>query len=107
MTDGVAAALAATVEGVADALADVERVGDGRAVELRRAGRAFARLEPAGVSFRLAAPIAAAAMRTPGAAATALGADWVAFHPGRLDRFALDRATSWTELAWRHAADRA
>lgn len=104
MSDGVAAALASAIDEAAAGLEGVDRVAQGAVVELRRDGRPFARVEPEGASFRVGTAIAVAAMRTPGVTASALGNDWVELHPGTLDRFALDRATSWTELAWRLAA---
>jgi antitoxin (DNA-binding transcriptional repressor) of toxin-antitoxin stability system len=83
---------------------ELERVGEGSSVELRREGRPFARLAPDGASFRLGSAVAGAAARTPGAAPSTLGPDWVDFAPAELDRFSIDRAMSWTEFAWRQAA---
>jgi hypothetical protein len=105
LSDGVTAALVAAVETAAADLDGIDRTDEGGVVELRRAGRAFARLDPSGPAFRLVGELGAAALRTPGATASSFGRGWVAFDPGILDRFALDRATSWLELAWRHAAD--
>ncbi len=105
MIEGVIAALGSAIEEIVAGRDDVERVADGEAVELRRSGRPFVRIEPAGISFLVGEGIAAAARRTPGVSASASGPAWAAFHPASLDRFALDRATSWTELAWRRATD--
>jgi len=105
VTEGVAAALVAAVEAAAADLEGIDRADHGGVAELRRAGRAFVRLDASGPAFRLGAAVTAAALRTPGATPSSSGDGWVAFHPSTLDRFALDRATSWLELAWRHAAD--
>lgn len=96
--------LRSVLEPVAAGLQDVERVAVGDAVELRRSGRPFARLEPAAAAFRLDAVLVPAALRTPDTAASPLGPDWVAFAPAIVDGFAVDRASAWLEAAWRRAA---
>ena len=53
--------------------------------------------------FRLRADIAAAAARTPDAAPSQRGPDWVAFSPTTIDRFARDRVSAWFEFAVRQA----
>jgi len=105
VSGGVVGALAAVIDEAVRGLEEVEWVDDRGAVELRRAGRAFVCVEPQGASFRLGVAVAAAALRTPGAGRSSRGHEWVRLDPARLDRSALDRATSWTELAWRHAVD--
>ena len=107
MTDGVTGGLGDAIGLVAARLPGIERVDDPvrGAVELRRGGLPFVRLEPDVIHFRLDPTIAAAARRTPGVAASAAGAGWVAFRPSTLDRFSLDRAAAWTELAWRLSGD--
>ena len=102
MTD--APSLRAALEAAAAALADVERVADGGVIELRRSGRAFARLEIEGAAFRLDRVIAPAALRTPDTSASPLGPEWVVFAPAVVDAFAVDRASAWLEAAWRRAA---
>jgi hypothetical protein len=104
----VVAELHSLVETAADEASPtgaIERIAEGGTVELRCDGRPFARLGPDGASFRLGRRVAAAAARTPGAAPTADGPDWVDFRPAELDRFAVDRATSWTEFALRQASE--
>jgi hypothetical protein len=88
---------------LAEMLGDVERRDGSNGAEYRRRDRAFAVVTPRGVEVRLNAPIAAAARRTPDVGTSTRGADWIAFRPPALDRFALDRATAWFEAAWRHA----
>jgi hypothetical protein len=55
--------------------------------------------------FRLRPDVAAAAARTPEAAPSPRGPEWVAFSPTTFDRFARDRITSWFEFAVRHVRD--
>lgn len=66
-------------------------------------GIVFAATGPEGAEFRLSRPVAAAALRTPDAAPSPRGPDWVAFRPPLLDRHALDRAEAWLTSAWRRA----
>ena len=63
----------------------------------------FATLGPSGVEVRLDPPIAAAAGRTPDAAPSARGAEWVRFNPRELDAHAVDRLRAWLVLAYRRA----
>ncbi len=92
------------VEAAVAGLADVDRTATGDAVELRRSGRPFARVEPGAVLFRLDRLLTPAALRTPDTSAVPFGPDWVAFAPGVVDGSAIDRATAWLEAAWRRAA---
>lgn len=52
-------------------------------------------------SFRVGIDIAAAARRTPDAAASTLGPEWVAFRPSTLDGHARDRIAAWFAAAHR------
>ena len=78
----------------------------GAATEYALQGVPFARAQGPTASFRLRPEIAAAAIRTDGTAASALGPEWVAFRPLRWDRYALDRAIAWFLLARRLAGER-
>jgi len=64
----------------------------------------FAALSGSTAEFRLDPVVAAAALGTADTAASARGADWVAFTPTEIDRFALDRAIAWFASAARRAA---
>ena len=70
-----------------------------------RAGRAFLAAGVSGAEFRLGTSIAAAAARTPDAAPSSRGPEWVRFNPRELDGHAVDRVTAWFELAYRLAAE--
>lgn len=85
----------------------LERVAVGEAVEYRVGGRAVVVAGPDAVEFRLGPQVARAATGTPDAAPSTRGPEWVAFGPRELDRFALDRATSWFDLAVRLASAKA
>jgi hypothetical protein len=67
-------------------------------------GVMFAALAGDTAEFRLNPVVAAAARDTPDAAASGRGADWVAFSPPQLDRYARDRAVAWFGSAYRTAA---
>ena len=58
----------------------------------------------ASVEFRLRADVAAAAARTPDAAPSPRGPEWVAFSPTTFDRFTRDRIESWIEFAARQVS---
>jgi hypothetical protein len=73
-------------------------------IEWRAGGLVFAVLDGDAAEFRLAEPVAAAALRTPGTAPSARGGGWVAFRPVPIDGHALDRAIAWFGSAWRRAA---
>lgn len=68
-----------------------------------RRDRAFAVGGPLGVEIRLDPAIAAAAARTPDAAPSPRGPEWVRFNPRELDGHAIDRVRAWFELAYRRA----
>jgi hypothetical protein len=57
-----------------------------------------------GIELRLEPAIAAAAARTPDAAPSPRGPEWVRFNPHELDGHAADRLTAWFDLAYRRAA---
>jgi hypothetical protein len=84
--------------------AGVDRVESAGAVEYRAGSRTIAVAEPAGLAFRLGPQVARAAAATADASSSTRGPEWVRFAPSVLDRFALDRATSWFELAVRLAS---
>jgi hypothetical protein len=67
-------------------------------------GAAFAALSGETAEFRLDPVIGSAARRTPDATPSLRGAEWVAFHPGVLDEYAVDRAGAWFAAAARRAA---
>jgi len=94
------------IEAVIEELEGVTRVRDGEAVSFAAAGRAFAVLMPDVLEVALDPAIATAALRTPDTLASSRGTGWVAFTPGAIDRFALDRAESWVRLAHRRASGR-
>ena len=84
-------------------LDEVERAASGGGVEWRRGGRPFATLVGDAAEFRLAPPVAMAALRTPDTAESKRGADWVRFSPAVVDGHAVDRAQAWLASAWRRA----
>jgi hypothetical protein len=94
--DDIAAALAG--EGTA-----AERDSAGGTVTWSRAGVPFAVLGDVGVELHLDATIAAAAARTPDAAPSDRGREWVRFNPHALDPHAVDRLEAWFRLAVRRA----
>jgi hypothetical protein len=91
------------VEAVVEDLEGVtrERVDD--SVTYATAGRVFAVLTQERLEVALDPAIATAALRTPDAVASSRGQGWIAFAPGGIDRFALDRADAWLRLAHRRA----
>jgi hypothetical protein len=97
--------LLAVLEAAAADLEAVERTEGDDVVEWSIGGVTFAVARAKGgyAEFRLAQPVAAAALRTPDTAPSARGGDWVAFTPAELDRHAIDRATAWLASAWRRA----
>ncbi len=90
---------------LAEEFSDVEERPVPGGIEYVTHERAFVRLTGATAHFRLRPEVAAAAIRTPAAAASPLGPDWVTFSPGPLDQYALDRAQAWFELGHRLAAE--
>jgi hypothetical protein len=97
------AELTAMLEAAAAELEGVE-VGAGTDVrEWAIGGIVFAAAGPDGAEFRLAPPVASAALRTPDTLPSGRGADWVLFRPAALDGHAIDRATAWLASGWRRA----
>ena len=92
------------VELVIEDLAGVTRRRDGVVVLLAARERVFAVLGPDFLEVALDPPVAAAALRTPDTRPSPRGTGWIAFAPGRPDRFALDRAEAWIRLGHRRAA---
>ena len=93
-------------EALAAAAADLDGVGDGEP-EWSVGGIVFAAVTAPGTAeFRLEPIVARAALGTPDTGPSNRGADWVAFRPKELDRFALDRATAWLGSAYRNARNK-
>ncbi len=92
------------VELVLEELGGVTRRRDGEVVLLAFRARVFAVLGPDFLEVALDPPVAAAALRTPDTRPSPRGVGWIAFAPGRADRFALDRAEAWVRLGHRRAA---
>ena len=95
---------AAVAEVVVD-LPETRSLATNGIVTWSRAGREFAALGPSGIELLLDAAVAAAAARTPDAAPSPRGSDWIRFNPRELDGHALDRLRAWLELAYRRAAE--
>jgi antitoxin (DNA-binding transcriptional repressor) of toxin-antitoxin stability system len=91
------------VEAVVEDLDGVERVRDGESVTYRLRGRPFAVLLPDALEVALDPAVAKAALRTANTLASLRGRGWIAFTPGTIDRFALDRAEAWIRSAHRLA----
>ncbi len=96
---------AEAIDRLAAELDEIERHEAGIAVEYARGGAVFAVREGLRLSFRLRPEIAEAALRTPDAARSDRGNDWIALQPRVVDGFALDRALAWFESAWRLAGE--
>ena len=96
---GVLAGLRTALAGLLDEAGVAEAAGGVYAV----GGTTVGVLGPDGLELRLTAVVARAAAGTPDAGPSARGPEWVRFAPTTLDRFALDRATSWFGLAARSA----
>ena len=103
----VSGSLTTLIEELAAADPDVQRRLAAQGTEFVIGGTVFAGLQGDGASFRLRPEIATAARGTPGVRPSTLGAGWVAFHPTRWDRFALDRAVAWWNFARKFAGTRA
>ncbi|MDQ6794092.1 MAG: hypothetical protein M3067_04610 [Chloroflexota bacterium] len=98
--------LAEAVEDAAGRLPGVERreVPGIGGIEWLVGGRPFAAASAGSVEFRLDPVVARAALGTPDTSVSGRGAEWVAFSPAELDRFAVDRALAWLGAAHRRAA---
>lgn len=97
--------LAARIEQSAAATEGVQRQAESTGVRYAVAGVPFAFVSRDRAVFRLRPDVAEAALGTPDVRASDLGAGWVELVPAELDRFALDRATSWFAAAARYAAE--
>ena len=96
--------IAEVLDAEAAELHGVEWRTAGGGIEWVADGVTFAALAGDTAEFRLSPAVAAAARGTPDAGASGRGADWVAFSPPRLDRYAQDRAVAWFGSAYRTAA---
>jgi hypothetical protein len=102
----MAPTLVEAIDAAALELPAVERREAGGEVTWSAGGVAFAAAGTGTAEFRLDAVLARAALGTPDTSPSRRGAGWIAFAPQELDRFALDRATSWLAAAYRRAASR-
>lgn len=102
MTEAIDA-IADEIDDRAESLGGVERAASDGSTTYSRAGRLFAVAGSDGFEFHAGEVIAGAALRTPDAAMSERGTDWVRFSPAELDEPALDRALAWFEAAWRRA----
>ncbi len=96
-------ALEAEVDEVAAAIG-AERSDIGGGVSYSVGKTVIVVVEGTTAAFRLRADVAAAAARTPDAAPSPRGPEWVAFSPTAFDRFTRDRIESWFEFAARQAS---
>ena len=103
MTDNSTGGMAALLETAAGELEPIDRNERDDWVEWGIGGVVFAAVSGDRAEFRLARPVAAAALRTPDTAPSDRGPDWVSFAPAALDRHASDRAVAWFGSAWRRA----
>ena len=98
--------VAQLVSELAADLGDAHSTTDGPSMTWSRSERAFGVLGPDGIELRLEPAIAAAAARTPDAAPSPRGPEWVRFNPRELDGHATDRLVAWFDFAYRRAANR-
>ena len=77
--------------------------GSGAHLEFVVGSRVVATLDGKIAEFRLARPVAGAALRTPGTRPSRTAPDRIAFEPAELDLYALDRAVAWLRSAVRNA----
>ncbi len=97
--------LASRIEQAAASVDGVERVADASGIRYLLGETEFAVVASGRAAFRLRPDVADAALRTPGVRTVDRGPGWVELAPGTLDRFAIDRATSWFAAAARFAAE--
>jgi hypothetical protein len=95
--------LAELLDEAGSTIGPVDRRETNGGTEFLVGGRPFAALAGDTVEFSLEPLVGRAALATPDATPSRRGADWVAFRPQELDRFAQDRATAWFLSAWRRA----
>lgn len=91
------------LDAAAAELEGVQRRGSGSVIEWSAGGPPFAACAGATADFRLKPAVLRAALGTVDTGPSDRGPDWIRFRPVELDRFALDRATSWFVSASRHA----
>ena len=103
MNEAEPTSLAAIVETAAADLEAADRRATTDGAEWSIGGVTFAARTADAAEFRLARPVADAALRTPGTSRSARGPDWIQFRPAEVDRHAIDRATAWLASAWRRA----
>ena len=95
--------LAEVLLAAAEDLAGIRTEIDGSTTTWSAAGRPFATLVGEWAEFHLDPLVARAALRTPDAARSQRGSDWVSFAPALLDEQAIDRAEAWFLSAHRLA----
>ena len=95
--------LAEVLAAAAEELAGITAGTDGPTTTWTAGGRPFATLTGEWAEFRLDPLVARAALRTPDAATSSRGPDWVSFAPAVLDDPAIDRAEAWFLSAHRLA----
>lgn len=95
--------LAEVLATAAEDLTGIVATEDGSGTTWSAAGRPFAALLGEWAEFRLDPMVARAALRTPDAAVSPRGPDWVSFAPAVLDDPAIDRAEAWFLSAHRLA----
>jgi hypothetical protein len=96
--------LAEVLAAAAEDLTAITATTDSSGTTWSAAGHAFATLIREWAEFRLDPMVARAALRTPDAATSARGPDWVSFAPTVLDDPAIDRAEAWFLSAYRLAS---
>jgi hypothetical protein len=98
---------AEAIDRLAGELDGVQRRTAGHSIEFVRGSLVFAVQTGTKVEFRLRPEIAAAGLRTPGAAASGRGTDWISLDTTTRDQFTVDRTVSWFEMGWRIAGESA
>jgi hypothetical protein len=96
--------LAEVLAAAAEDVAGIATESEGESTTWSAAGRPFATLIGEWAEFRLDPMVARAALRTPDAAVSPRGPDWVSFAPAVLDDPAIDRAEAWFLSAYRLAS---
>ena len=95
--------LAEVLAEAAEELDGITSSADGPTTTWSAGGHAFATLIGEWAEFRLDPMVARAALRTPDAATSSRGPEWVSFAPSVLDDPAIDRAEAWFLSAHRLA----
>jgi hypothetical protein len=96
--------LYAALSAAAGELSDVREMTTDSITEWSVGGHVFAAITAGAAEFALDPAVAGAARATPATGPSPRGADWVAFSPPELDRFARDRAIAWLGSAYRRAS---